>query len=70
MTTTENYAKWARYFYKYSSSDRSIDLCVLRDSCRQLFCAFGNFYMSGTQDAEEPKSLDQHCSEKIEADYS
>ena len=29
----------------------SIDLCILRDACLELFCVFGNFYASGTQDA-------------------
>ena len=32
--------------------DRSIDLCVLRDACHELFCVIGDFYASGTQDAE------------------
>jgi len=36
---------------------RSIDLCVLRDACHKLFCVFGDFYASGTQDTEVKKSL-------------
>ena len=38
----------------------SIDLCVLRDACHDIFCAFGDFYASGTQDAEVTKSLYEH----------
>ena len=30
-----------RYFYKYTGSDQSINLCVLRDSCHELFSIFG-----------------------------
>ena len=45
-------------FYKCTCSDRSIDLCVLRDACHELiFYIFGDFYASGTQDAELTKSL-------------
>ena len=40
---------------------RSIDLCVVRDACHELICAFGNFYASGTQDAKLPKSLEVYC---------
>ena len=40
-----------------TSSDRSIDLCVLRDACHELFCVLGDFYVSGTQDAEVTKTL-------------
>ena len=40
---------------------RSIDLCVLRDACHELICAFGNFFASGTQDAKLPKSLEVYC---------
>ena len=43
-----------------SSSYRSIDLCVLRDACHELFCVFGDFYTSGTQDTEVTKSLTQY----------
>ena len=35
----------------------SIDLCILRDACHELFCVFGDFYASGRQDAEITKSL-------------
>ena len=46
-------------YSKKNSLDQSIDLCVsvLRDACHKLFCVFGNFYVSGTQDAEVTKSL-------------
>ena len=47
------------YFYKYTCSDRSIGLCFLWDAHRELFC-FGDFYASGTQDAEVIKSLKFH----------
>ena len=40
------------YFYKYTCSDRGIDLCILLDACHELFCFFGDFYASGMQDAE------------------
>ena len=39
------------YFYKYTCSHRSIDLCVLPGAYHELFCVFGGFYASGTQDA-------------------
>ena len=45
------------YFYKYTCSDRSIDLCIIRNACHELFCVFGDFYASGTQDAEVKRSL-------------
>ena len=45
------------YFYKYTCSDRSIDLCIIRNGCHELFCVFGDFYASGTQDAEVKRSL-------------
>ena len=45
------------YSTKKESSSRSIVLCVLRDACHELFCVFGDFYASGTQDAEVTKSL-------------
>ena len=45
------------YFYKYTCSDRSIELYVLRDAWHGLFCIFGDFYASGNQDAEVTKSL-------------
>ena len=41
---------------------RSIDLCVLRNVCHKLFCVVGDFYGSGTLDAEVTKSL--HASVK------
>ena len=50
-------SEWAGYFYKYTCSDQSIDLCILRDACHELFCIFGDFYTTGTQDAEVTKSL-------------
>ena len=37
-----------------TSSDRSIDLCVLRDAYHAVF---EDFYASGTQEAELTKSL-------------
>ena len=37
--------------------DQSIDLCILWDACHELFCIFGDFYVSGMQDAEVTKSL-------------
>ena len=40
-----------------TSSDQSIDLCVLHGKCNELFCVFGDFYASGTQDAEVTKPL-------------
>ena len=43
--------------YKCTGSDQSIDLCILRDSCHELFSIFGDFYVLGTQDAEVTKSL-------------
>ena len=33
------------------------DLGVLRNACHELFCVFGDFYVSGTQDAGVTKSL-------------
>ena len=44
-------------FYKYTCSDQSINLCILRDACHELFCVFGDFYVTGTHDAEVVKSL-------------
>ena len=37
--------------------DLSINLCVPRDTCHELFCVFGDFYASGTHDAEVTKLL-------------
>ena len=45
------------YFYKYTCSHRSIDIGVLPGARHDLFCIFGDFYVSGTQDAEATKSL-------------
>ena len=36
---------------------RSIDFCVLRDACRELFLPLGICFALGTQDAEVTKSL-------------
>ena len=36
---------------------RSIDLCVLRDACHELFRAFWDVYALGPQVAEVTKSL-------------
>ena len=35
-----------------TSSDRSIDLCGLRDARHELFCVYGDFYASRKQGAE------------------
>ena len=40
-----------------TSSARSIDLCILKDACNELFCMFGDFYASGLQDSRVRKSL-------------
>ena len=39
------------------SSHSSIILCVLRDAYHELFCVFGDFHASGTQDTELTKSV-------------
>jgi len=39
--------------------DQMINLCILWDACHELFCVFKDFYVSGTQDAEETQSLSQ-----------
>ena len=39
------------------SPGTSIDLCVLRDACHELFCVVGDFYTSGTQDTEVRVSI-------------
>ena len=54
MTATE--ITRTGYLYKYTCSDRLINLCILRDACHELFCIFGDFYASGMQDAEVTKS--------------
>ena len=41
-----------------SCSDQSINL---KDACHELFCAFEDFYGSGTQDAEATKTMESHC---------
>ena len=43
--------------YKYTGSDQSTDLYILRNSCHELFSILGDFYVSGTQNAEVTKSL-------------
>ena len=55
VTTTE--ITRTGYFYKYTCSNQSLNLCVLWDACYELFCVFGVFYASRTQDAEVTKSL-------------
>ena len=39
------------------SPGTSIDLCVLRDACHELFCVVWDFYTSGTQDTEVRVSI-------------
>ena len=54
---------------KYASSSNRNDMnrifyqnfCVLWDICHDLFCVFGDFIMSGTQDTEVTKSLSSMC---------
>ena len=46
-----------RIFCKNIFRSIYIDLCILRDACDELFCVFGDFYASGTQDTEVTKSL-------------
>ena len=43
-----------------TSSDHSIDLCILWNIYHKLCCFFGDFFPSGTQDAEVTKSLHYH----------
>ena len=45
------------FIYKYTFSDQSIDLCILWDAYHELFFVFGDFYVSGMQNAEVTKSL-------------
>ena len=40
-----------------TSSDRSINHCVLWDAHNKLFCIFGKLYASGVQNADVTKSL-------------
>ena len=56
LKTTATEIPRTGYYTKESSSNRSIVLCVLQDTFHELFCVFGDFYASGTQDAEETKS--------------
>ena len=54
---------------KYASSSNRNDMnrifyqnfCVLWDICHDLFCVFGDFITSGTQDTEVTKSLSSMC---------
>ena len=49
--------KYGVLIHSLASSDRSINLCILRNACHELFCVLRDFYASGTQDAEVTKSL-------------
>ena len=40
---------------KHLQIDQLINICILRDACHELLCIFGDFYASGTQDAELTK---------------
>ena len=60
IITAQKLRERAGYFYKYTCV-RSIDLSVLGEACREIFCAFGDFYASGMQDAKVPKSLEVYC---------
>ena len=51
-----------------NSSNRSIVPYVLRDACHEIFCVFGDFSASRTQDAEVTKSL--HCRKKFTVVWS
>ena len=46
-------------------ANRSIDLCVLRNACHELFCVFENFfrflYLLATQDAQATGQLKNIC---------
>ena len=54
---------------KYASSSNRNDMnrifypnfCILWDICHDLFCVFGDFITSGTQDTEVTKSLSSMC---------
>ena len=50
-------------YYTKKSSNRSIVPYVLRDPCHEIFCVFGDFSASRTQDAEVTKLL--HCRKKF-----
>ena len=49
--------------YTSKINDLQIDLLffasygIVWDACHELFCVFGDFYVSGMQDAEVTKSL-------------
>ena len=50
ITATE--IKQMGYFSKYTCLVQSIiDLCILWNACHELFCIFGDFFVSGTRDA-------------------
>ena len=51
-----------RIFYQ-KIFNRSIFPYVLRDACHEIFCVFGDFSASRTQDAEVTKSF--HCRKKF-----
>ena len=59
--TTGSHAKPTATTKAYTLSQWKITLqsifYILRDACHELFCVFGDFYASGTQDAEVTKSL-------------
>ena len=40
---------------KHPQIDQLINICILRDACHEILCIFGDFYVSGTQDAELTK---------------
>ena len=44
-------------------------ICVLQDVFHVIFCVFGDFYASGTQNAEVTKSLLLHYFEIFEASF-
>ena len=51
LKTTATEIPRTGYYTKKSSSNRLIILCILQDTIHELFCLFGDFYASGTQDA-------------------
>ena len=57
ITATE--IKQMGYFSKYTCLVQSIDLCILRDACHELFASLRIFLCQGrgTRDAEVTKSL-------------
>ena len=56
-TTTSTAAEIEQTGFFFKNIFRWIDLCVLQDASTELFCVFGDFYASGTHDAEVTKSL-------------